>query len=188
MATTISIALPQNYSPPPPPPHTSLLSARRPRSLSLSTFRTNPAFMTVSICSCVILSHIRFPPEPDRTGFFRQILTEPSFPAPSSANSFPPFPSLSQWLSVLLLRVHQNALVANWLNSWQWLSLPSTSSSASASLETAWLRGWVATRQHYVMNCWDAVWYHIFHPSAFTVSLSPFPLTTVVLPLSTIPD
>ncbi|KIO33653.1 hypothetical protein M407DRAFT_186779 [Tulasnella calospora MUT 4182] len=115
MATTISIALPQNYSPP-PPPYTSILSARRPRSLSLSAFRTNPAFMT--------------------------------------------------WLSILILRVHQNALVARWLNSWQWLALPSTSSSASGSYETAWLRGWVAARQDYVMTCWEAVRYYILHPSA----------------------
>ncbi|KAG8903669.1 hypothetical protein FRC01_009044, partial [Tulasnella sp. 417] len=74
------------------------------------------------------------------------------------------------WLSILLLRVHQNALVARWLNAWQWLALPSTSSASGAS-ETAWLRGWVAARQDYVMTCWDAVWYHIVHPSAtFKVS------------------
>lgn len=70
------------------------------------------------------------------------------------------------WLSILILRVHQNALVARWLNSWQWLALPSTSSSASGSYETAWLRGWVAARQDYVMTCWEAVRYYILHPSA----------------------
>lgn len=68
------------------------------------------------------------------------------------------------WLSILLLRVHQNALVAKWLSSWQWLG--ASASVSGGSYETAWLRGWVAARQHYVMTCWDAVWYHILRPSA----------------------
>lgn len=175
MATTISIALPQNYSPP-PPPYASVLSARRPRSLSLSAFRTNPAFMTVSVCNLIspLCPHPFTGSRPHRllSGTYSP---KPVFSRFLLGNSFLPSPT-SQWLSILLLRVHQNALVARWLNSWQWLASPSTSSASGGAYETAWLRGWVAARQDYVMTCWDAVRYHISHPSAsFKVGSPSFP-------------